>query len=480
MIEQVRNRAEGDDGAILVLAAVLLIILFALAALAVDITLKSTDRQQLWNSADAAALAGASLLPDGLAAESEATTFALANDIDLAGDITTTFRCLVADRDNNGSPDANEVPGACDPGPDVPASGPPWVCANGICTAPCVPADGDVCNTIVLESEKTTDFAFAPAIGIEQGTTGIVSAACRGSCGVGLTGPVDLIMVLDRSGSMTNASESPPPLPNDMDQVERAALAVLDFFDPAIQRVGLAVLPPADKLNECNNAGTPADGRYLVVGLSADYKDTLNYDFDGDGIPDVDSTSELVNIIRCSTDGGNTDLGGPIRDLAGHTTEVGDDAYTELMNNGRPGVKKGILFLSDGGANHPPSVAHPCEYAEQQARAAKQAGIEIYTIGFGVDDPTAPGRMVHCDRDADGPYGAVLYPPDGALVSELLADMATQPSDNDCTVATTDIENTDDDYFFCIPKNEDLSDVFLAIATQFAQGSRLVQLPPGG
>ena len=144
MIRHLRERVERDEGAILVLSAVLLILLFALAALAVDITLKSTDRQQLWNSSDAAALAGASQLPDGLLAESEATTYALSNDADLAGSLTTTFRCLVSDRDNNGSPDANEVPGACDPGPDVPASGPPWVCANGICTAPCVPADGDV------------------------------------------------------------------------------------------------------------------------------------------------------------------------------------------------------------------------------------------------------------------------------------------------------------------------------------------------
>ena len=88
--------------------------------------------------------------------------------------------------------------------------------------------------------------------------------------------------------------------------------------------------------------------------------------------------------------------------------------------------------------------------------------------------------MVHCDRDEAGPYGQVLYPPDGAPVTDLLADMATQPSDNNCAVGTTDYENNDDDYFFCIPKDEDLSDVFLAVATQFAQGSRLVQLPPGG
>ena len=58
--------------------------------------------------------------------------------------------------------------------------------------------------------------------------------------------------------------------------------------------------------------------------------------------------------------------------------------------------------------------------------------------------------------------------------------MASQPSDNNCTALTTDYENSDGDYFFCLPKDENLSSVFLAVATQFAQGSRLVQLPPGG
>lgn len=466
----IRGRLRDDDGAILVLAAVLMIILFGVAALAVDITLKSTDRQQLWNSADAAALAGASQLPDGLAAESEATTYALANDGDLAGDVITTFRCLVADSDNNGIPDFGEVPGACDPGPDVPAAGPPWVCADGVCTAPCVPADGDTCNTIVLETEKTTDFAFAPAIGIEEGTTDILSAACRGTCGTGLTGPVDLIIVIDRSGSMTSA---------DMDKVEKASLSMLNFFDPAIQHVGLAVLPPASKVDECvledSDPTQWEDGRWLIVPLSSDYKDTLNYDFDLDGTNDLDSTSELVQKIRCSTDNGWTDLGSPIRDGSNTTTEIGDDAYSELLNNGRPGVKKGIVLLSDGAANQPADVPHPCQFADQMADFAKNAGIEIYTIGFGVDT-----RSATCDRDEAGPYGEGIWGPGGASVTRLLADMATQPSDDNCTVLTTDFENSDGDFFFCLPKDEDLNAVFLAIASQLAQGSRLVQLPAGG
>lgn len=463
-----RQRLNRDEGVVIVLAALMLVVLFAIAALAVDITMQSTDRQQLWNSADAAALAGASQLPNGAAASSEALDFALANDPDLAGHVTPTFRCLVGDRNNDGQPDAGEVPTTCDPGADVPATGPPWVCADGVCVAPCDPAVGDTCNTIVLQTETTTDYAFAPVIGIDTGDTSIVSAACRGTCGAGATGPVDLILVIDRSGSMT---------PADLDKVEKASLAVLHLFDPALQHVGLAVLPPADKVNECVKATSASDGRFLVVGLSDDYKDNPDIDVDGDGTPDLDSTSELVDVIRCSTDAGSTNLGSPIRDGANATSEAGDDAFSELLNNGRD-VKKGILFLSDGGANRPDSVAHPCEYANTQATIAKINGIEIYTIGFGVHEPN-PNRILNCEKDEDGPYGIALYPPNGASVTKLLANMATQPSLDNCAVGTTDLENTDGDYFFCLPKDEDLSEVFLSIATQFAKGSRLVQLPPG-
>ena len=482
MTDRIKAPLAEEDGSILVLSAFLLIVLLALAAFAVDLTMQSSDRQQLWNSADAAALAGAALLPDGVAAENQAEDTALANDDDLVGsNLLTTFRCLVADKDGNGVPDFGEVgpSGACNPvvgiTQGIPTAIPPipggWTCANNVCTAVCIPAVGDTCNTIVLATQATTDFAFGGAVGIDSGETQIRSAACRGTCGAGLTGPVDLILVLDRSGSMTDA---------DMQRVEDASLAMLGFFDPMIQKVGLAVLPATDG-DLCGNASPQSGGRWLAVPLSDDYKK----DTDGDGIADtVDTvTSELGRVIVCSNDDGSTNLGSPIRDLAGVTTLTGDDAMSELLNNGRPGVKKGIVFLSDGGANQP-GVPNPCEYAWQQAEAAKDQDIEIYTIGYGVDDPDAPGRSVFCDKDQTGPYGEVLFPdPDptktGAPVTRLLADMASGNAGDDCTATTTDVENTDGDFFFCVPLGSDLDTVFLTIAAELAQGSRLVQLPPG-
>lgn len=431
----------------LVLFAVLLVVVMGVAALAVDSTMLSQGRQQLWNTADAAALAGASQLPDdGLAAESLATKFALDNEPGLAGSVDVTFRCLVSDADANGQPDPLDVGAACDPGSDVGMSAPPWVCEDGRCAAPCVPADGDTCNTIVLATEKQVDYAFGPVIGQNSGDTGIVSAACRGTCGSPATGPVDLIMIIDRTTSMSDA---------DLANAKAAALAVLDYFDPGLQHVGLAAIHAGDLNSKCDRKDVTSGGSWLLVGLSNDYKDTPTVDINGDAMLDLDGTSPLVNTIQCLNKATGTNLGSPIKD----DWYGQPDAYTELMSNGRPGVKKGIILLSDGSAHQPGN--NPCQHALHMANAAKSAGIEIFTIGFGIGSKD-------CNDDS-GPYTS-------AGVAELLADMATGPTSDNCAAGT---ENSDGDHFFCEPPASDLSQVFLAAAAQFAAGSQLVSLPTG-
>ena len=442
----------GEEGAILVLSAFLLITLFVLAALAIDIGFKSQERQWLWNTLDSAALAGAALLPDdAAAAQAQAAAFAAANDPELAGTMGVSFRCLVADKDKDGSPDAFEVPNVCDPGPSPGG----WHCADGRCATFCDPSlPGTKCNTIVANATKVTDYAFAPIIGVEEGDTSVRSAACQGSCGGSFSGPVDLVMIIDRTGSMNDSNSS-------LTKAKEAALGVLDYFDPDLQHIGLAVLGAGDagvcsQLHPTNGSAT-----WLGVGLSSDYKDNLDLDIDGDGEPDLDSDSSLVNKINClgySSQG--TNLGSPIRD----TVYGRPDALTHLLSSGRPGVKKGIVLLTDGAANEPDPEREPCQYAADMAAQAKGAGIEVFTIGFGVQGDT-------CARDSSGSYV-------GAPVTRLLADMATSSNDN-CSGSNASLENTDGDHFFCEPKSGDLSEVFLTAVSQLVSGSKLVDLPPG-
>ena len=458
MVYRLRMRLSSEDGAILVLAALFMVLMFAAAALAIDISALSQNRADLWTSTDAAALAGASLLPDDpAAAEAEALKFALANDPSLAGKVDVTFRCVVGDRNDDGLPDPSDIPLTCNPGPPSPPAAPTltgFVCDAGVCAAPCNPDLGHKCNSIVLETEKTTDYAFAPVIGIDSGDTSLLSAACRGTCGGAITGPVDLMIILDRTGSMNDPN-------NSLGKAKTAALAVLEFFDPTLQHVGLGVLGAGD-FGVCDDlAPTILGSSWLGVGLSSDYKDNPTIDVTGDGIPDIDGSSALVQKIQClNFSSQRTNLGSPISD-----DEFGrPDTMTHLLNFGRPGVKKGIILLSDGAANEPDPEREPCQYAAQMAAKAKAAGIEVFTIGFGVQGDK-------CVEDGSGAYV-------GASVTKLLADMATGSIDN-CSGPNPEQENTDGDHFFCEPKSGDLASVFLAAASQLAGGSQLIQLPPG-
>ncbi len=429
----------GDErGAILPLAAFMIILIFAVVALAVDITLKANDRQFLWNTTDAAALAGSSQLPDGIAARDLAMQFALDNDPSLAGDIDITFRCILGDADGDGQPDVADVPAVCDPraslGPSS-ISAPPFVCEDGTCVSPCDP-DFDKCNTLVIEGQKTTDFKFAPVIGINEGDSAVISAACRGSCGGSVAGPVDLVLIIDRTTSMSDS---------DLENAKRASLAVLDFFDPSLQHVGLAALGSADPTDKCD--GQDHSGVWMITSLSSDYKNNpVPVSFDGETFS-LDPSSDLVSKVICLQKQTGTNLADPTAAAVAHLTSAG-----------RPGVKQGIILLSDGSANRP--GPNPCQAAFDKAAAAKAAGIEVFTIGFGIGSKK-------CGKDS----GAWADRP----VPELLAAMATASNDN----CVTGGENTDGDHFFCEPASGDLQDVFLAAAASFAQGSKLMFLPPG-
>jgi hypothetical protein len=91
----------------------------------------------------------------------------------------------------------------------------------------------------------------------------------------------------------------------------------------------------------------------------------------------------------------------------------------------------------------------PCDYAVIQANTAKAAGIEVYTIGYGLDNP-APE---YCNSDdVTSPY----YNWD---IRDVLTTMAT-----------------DANHFFDEPVGADLDSVFRAIGgTLTAGGSRLVE-----
>ena len=451
------DRFKEERGAIAVLTALTIVILFAAVAFVIDISRLYHERQVLQNAVDFGALAGAQNLPvQGSAqaniASAVARTVATANAPQVAtAGLTITYECVVGDRDGDGLPDPEDIPFVCGPTAGTWSTG--WTTKNGKSTHLCDPFAGDKCNTIKLTTSNTIPYYFAPVIGINTGSTGAVNAAsCKGACGAA-SSPLDIVMVLDRTGSMT---------PADVANVKNAALSILGFYDSSQQWVGLVALPYGQSGNKCNvnNPQTYPDPvnytDWQVVPLSKDYTRA-------DGT--LNTTSAIVTSINCLVRSPTVTVtvNGSNQTNAGHTN-LGDPLYAArlmLAAQGRSTVPDVIIFETDGQANQP-NTLNPCNYFNTAANAAKAAGQTIFTIAYGLDNPP-----VKCDFDTSGPFV-------GKYATTNLAGAATQPSPDDVPGGCGVNENKDGDHYFCTPGSSDLEPVFRQVAAATIETAHLI------
>jgi hypothetical protein len=470
----VGERLKEERGAVAVLAALTIVILLAAVAFVVDISRLYHERQVLQNAVDFGALAGAAKLPvQGTAAANVASqlarTVATANAPQVAtAGLSITYSCVVGDRDNNGQPDPGEVPFVCGPTGSW-TSG--WTAKGNRVVHVCAPASGDKCNTIVLATSNTIPYYFAPVIGINTGSTGTVSAAsCKGACGAA-SSPIDVVMVLDRTGSMEVA---------DVANVRNAALSVLDFYEDSVQWVGMVSLPYGNPVStdKCkaygdhrpkppNPSASPTfqlypDSVYThwqAAQLSQNYKNvngTLN------------ATDPLVVAINCLTRADDwvwSKSNGLPNNGSGNHTNLGDPldaARAMLAAQGRPTAPDVIIFMTDGQANQP-STLQPCKYFNDKANIAKNSTPPqtIFTIGYGID-----GSNV-CP-DSIPPFNG------GKLGSYNLATAATQPTTDNWPGTCNALENKDNDHYFCAPATADLEPVFRQVAAAAIETAHLI------
>lgn len=288
-------RYHRERGQALVLGVLALVVLIGFTALSVDVGFFLRHRALVQQAADAAALAGSQALPDDpVAAEQIAREYAEKNGVD-PDTLDISFRCT------------SEYEVACNP------------------------AEGKW-DTIEVSGRLDVPFFFAPVLsltGVEDScwldSCPVVesAAACRGLCGGDPTVPVDVVQVLDRTGSMSG---------DDMQNAKNAAETLLETFNPDLHRVGLGVLGPGLSASNACHSGLP--GEWLPVHLSDDYQNPGGQ---------LNNGSRLVDTIHClGTSSVGTDLGDPIR-----------AAVAELQANGRPDTKWGIILLTDGAANQP-------------------------------------------------------------------------------------------------------------------------------
>ena len=425
--------------------------LLGFAAMVVDLGVLRNANQNLWNSLDSGALAGAAYLPDdGVAAKSVGMTYANANYPGglPASRVALSFRCLIGDRNNDGLPDLTDIPTTCDPGVVSPSA---WTCARGICTAPCDPAAGDQCNTLVLVGSVSVPFRFGGAVGVTQGDTNVItSAACRGPCGSLPVTPVDVALIVDRTSSMSGV---------DTTNARTAADSVRTLYNPAAQWLSFGMLGPSQVGGSC--ATTPASShrdrrprrRTFAGGCRS-------------GCPARGRRSPRTTRRRPRR--------WPRRSPATRTrrpapTSTTRSRWPSTSSRPRPGRRP---------QGHHPDDRRPAEQldrldrrttalqADAAATAAKAAGTEIFTVGFGLDG----SNDIACP-DTSGAWK-------GKMASQLVASMATSSAaDNGCPGT----ENDDGDHYFCVPKtagaSANLTNVFKTAANTLAQGTKLVELP---
>jgi hypothetical protein len=393
----------GERGQVFVFVALGMTVLIAFLGLAIDVGYAYYTSRALQASADAAALAGAQELPDPDKAAAVANAYAgsdggknaRSNIPNVSTDVTT--KCL------------KSAPG-------------------------CTPK-----NAIVVSQSATVPTIFARVLGIDTFTVHSKATACS-PCGARA---LDIMLALDRTGSMCqDHNGKADPACSDLNNAREGMKTFLGYLDPQIDRVGLAVFPPATSVAQrCAKPDTPnynsAANPYVVVPLSGDYVK--------DGA--LNSSSDLVSTIECTQANGRTS----------YATAI-EKAQAELEKDGRPGVQDVLIVLSDGAANLGPSyypagspyLTQPCHQGVTSAQEIAGKGTLVYTIGYDLNAQGGDANVCTSTNGNDERPAITAY--------QALQSMASEP-----------------DNFYNKPAPGQLKTIFTRIAADISRpASRLI------
>jgi putative Flp pilus-assembly TadE/G-like protein/VWA domain-containing protein len=390
-------RMQDERGQVLVLLVVALLGLLGMCAMVIDLGYLYWNQRDLQASADAAALAGAMELPDSgnavLVAKQYGTGASGKNHDTRVASVTETVqtKCLTS------------IPG-------------------------CTPV-----NAVQVDEDADVNTFFMRVFGVQFAHIHVRATACS-PCGIK---PLDIMLVLDRTGSMCQDSAgNTDPACTDLNNAKAGIKTFLGFMNPSIDWVGLDVLPPASSI--ANRCATPTvsnynstSSPYVIVPLSSDYKLANG---------NLNTSSNLVSTLNCVQGGGNTSYANAI-----------ESAQTELDAHGRKGVQDIIVFLSDGAANIGPTFyptsspyrMQPCHQGVTSAGTEKAKGTLIYSIGYALDDDTGGCKAY---------TGAVEKP--AITVYDALTGIATSPAD-----------------FYNKPTPGQLNTIYTDIAKDIAKGT---------
>ncbi|MGZ4553593.1 MAG: pilus assembly protein TadG-related protein [Mycobacteriaceae bacterium] len=467
-----------------ILVALLGVTLMIAAAMAVDITMQTNRQQNLHATLDAAAQAGAYDLPDSATtAKADALLFAQRHDTTETGSLVPNvdFWCIVAAIGSAPSyaPDITQIPSMCNPGagPYTTASYPGLTCSPALCAIPC-PATG-VCNTIRVSQARDVPFHFGPAGGLDHGSTGALeSVACKGGCGNLVPNPMNVVVVADRTGSMSTT---------DVSSMINGIESMFQVMTPSLQYVALGTIgrsaTTSHSTANCDStnkglswpSGSPSTGDWIPVQFANDYLSGAS----------LNGSSPLVKGVNClaQQSGTGTALASPMKAAARYLLGLDPNNLSSLP--ARPGTPQNvIIFETDGQPNEEitggttdlntagdigagtSAGLTACNNLNTVASNAKAKGILIITIAYNLSGARCQGS------------GTPLVTDTLAAAASDKQSGGASTADNACsTVAEQTAENSDGDYFFCAASGSDMASIFTTAIAQASKGIRLMNLP---
>lgn len=478
----------GERGAIAVLTALLAVVVLAMAALGVDIATQVNQRQKLHDTIDAAALAGAYQLPTyGAQAKLDALAFAAKNDPAGPPPVVVTL-CVVGSKFNSSTDlyevDTSQISATCNRAVGTSTAG--AKCNASICSLPC-DAAADRCNVIRVVGIKPVPFSFAPAIGINQGSTGsVTSGACKGSCGTTPLNPMDVVVVTDHTGSMNGG---------DIDKMITGITGVDGMFQvmtPSQQYVSLGTIGRS-KLNAATTCLSEPWDKDFPAQMGPWIPVPFSHDYLMPGTKTVNSSSTLVKAVNCLTtkSGTGTYLASPMKSAARYL--LGLDPNNLPSPETRTGtIRKAIIFETDGAPNESNfgGSAALSDAADIGSTNGVTACTNFTTVASNAKTPaftmpatpailvvTVAFNITTSDK-CNGSSGARLDQTLAAAASPAPSGVASDVGSNNCAQAAgRNSENTDGDYFFCAGTGTDMAEIFRTAFGQLATAGRLIQLP---
>jgi Flp pilus assembly protein TadG len=406
----VRSRGRllrGEHGQVLVLFVVLLVVLLGMAAIALDAGRAYVAQRQLRGVADAAAVAAANDLPVANTVCNQAAPNGLPNA--WAYSASNVAGCPLG---------KNVIPTLSNVQTSVQVSCLSQYVSSG--TAPPCRASqsgGSSQNAVTVTESASVPLTFAKVLPGLPFSSWSVKATSTALMHGGAPHPADIMIVLDRTGSMTQTCTAGG---TKLSCAQAGVNAFLQQMLPSQDLIGFETFPPVNvaapaptasyatvQTNACTATGSTntayydngqagatlaqkaanPNWAYVIVPLANDFRAT-------DTSPTLNAASNLVKTVACLKPASSNSNGTSYADAI-------DIASQYLAANGRPNAQDVIVFLSDGEANYGP-VYHsaaagtitlaseqadpyrttPCHQAINSSRTATNAGDWVYTIAY--------------------------------------------------------------------------------------------------